>query len=64
MRMEQRQHIQQSVLRIQAANAAPALWADRQTPACVNGTIFGRDVVPDVIRMKASLSARRPQTRR
>ena len=40
-----------------SCNTAPALWADWQTLACVKGTIFGRDVVPDVIRMKASLSA-------
>ena len=34
--------------------AVPTLWADRQTLAWVSGTIFGRDVLPDVNRIKAS----------
>src|SRR5579862_5356528 len=32
----------------------PTLPADRQTLACVSGTVLGRDVVPDVRRMNAS----------
>ena len=56
MRMEQRQDIQQSVLR-SSANAAPTLWADRQTLACVSGTIFGRDVVPEVNKINGVVGA-------
>ena len=36
-----------------SANVAPTLWADRQTLACVSGTIFGRDVLPEVNKIKA-----------
>jgi hypothetical protein len=46
--------------------AALTLCADKQTLAWVSGTIFGRDVLPEVNRIKASsaLDAKSPATMR
>ena len=65
MHMEQRQHVQQSVPRPKCQGRADVVG--RQTDAAwVSGTIFGRDELPEVSRIKASsaLDANSPSTMR
>ena len=53
MRMEQRQHIEQPVHGIELPAPRPH-YGPTGRRCAVRGTIFGRDAVPDVNRMKAS----------
>ena len=40
-----------------SASTPPMCFADAQTLACVSGTIFGRDVVPEVCSISATSAA-------
>ena len=54
MPMEQRQHAEQSVPRSKCQGRRQRCGPIRQTLAWVSGTVFGRDVLPEVNRINAS----------